>query len=119
MEVRIVGQLFQHEVRNIGARDFQFCRLVSVGKAVPVLAGAFTVGEGSRTDDRPVQMALPDVILLACMVGVRWTQEESKHDVFPEDVQISPTVSDPKRRLADKTPDAGLFHRVDDIPCSL
>ena len=101
VKVRIVRQLLQHEVGDISARDFEFCRLVGAWKAVPVFAGAIPVREGSRTDNYPIQVALPDVVLLAYMVGVHWAQEESKHDVFPEEVQIAPTISDSKGRLAD------------------
>ena len=84
-----------------------------------VLAGGFSVSEGSWTYDRPVQVALLDVVLLTFMVGVHWTQEESKHDVFPPEVQIASTISGSKGRLADETSDTGLFHRVDDVSCSL
>ena len=80
---------------------------------------SLSISEGSRTDDRPVLDPSPNVGLLAYMVGDHWTQEEPKHDVFPEDVPIAPTISDYKSRLADETSDAHLFPRANDISCSL
>jgi len=68
MEVRIIRQLLQYKVGDISARDFEFCRLVGVWKAVLVLAGAIPVREGSRTDNYPVQVALLNIVLLKYMI---------------------------------------------------
>ena len=57
-------------------------------------AGTSSVREGSRANESPVQAAFLDVVLLACVICVRSTQEEPKHDVAPEEIQIGPTVPD-------------------------
>ena len=57
-------------------------------------AGTIPVREGSRANDSPIQTAFLDIVLLAYVICVRATQEESKHDVLPEEIQIGPTVPD-------------------------
>ncbi len=94
MEVRSIRQLLQHEVGDIGARDLSFDRLIGAWKAVAIHAGTIPVREGSRANDSPVQAAFLDIVLLAYVICVRSTQEEPKHDVLPEEIQIGPTVPD-------------------------
>jgi hypothetical protein len=83
VKVRIVDQLFQHKVSDIGARNFQCCGFVRAGKAVPILTSAIPICESGRPDDDPVETALLDVRLLTDMVSVRSAKEKPKHDVFP------------------------------------
>src|SRR4028118_911132 len=67
-EVGVVGQLVEHEPGDVGARDLELQPLLGGREAVPVLARASAVGEGRRTDYRPIQCAVLDV-LLPLLVG--------------------------------------------------
>src|SRR3712207_5294199 len=53
-EVRIVRQLVEHEVGHVGARDLEPQTLLGGWETVPVLPRAPAVGEGRRTDYRPI-----------------------------------------------------------------
>jgi len=54
-----------------------------------ILAGAISISKGCRTDDRPIQLALFDAVLLTYVIRIRATQEEPKHDDLPEDIQAT------------------------------
>jgi hypothetical protein len=64
VQVAVITQLFQHEIRDVTARDYQLCRFILSGKTMPVLAGVFAIDKGTGTYDGPVQVTLSDVVFL-------------------------------------------------------
>lgn len=94
MEVRSIGQLLQHEFGDISTCDFEFEGPGGARETMAILASAISIRKGCRPDDRPVQLALCDAVLLTYMICIRATQEEPKHDVLPEEIQIASTVPD-------------------------
>src|SRR5918997_6311812 len=118
-EVGVVGQLVEHEPGDVGTRDLELQPLLGGREAVPVLALAPAVGEGRRTDYRPIQGAVLDVRLLLLVVGECAPQQQPEHDVLPEEVEVARTLAGSERALADESPHARPLHRPYYVPRTL
>ena len=57
---------------------------------------------------------MPDVTLLLHMITIGGAEQEAKHEIFPEGVEVAPTLADAEGGLADQTLDAQSLHGVDD-----
>src|SRR5215211_3149348 len=47
------------------------------------------------------------------MIRERVPQDDPKHDVLPEEVEVAPAISDSEGSLTDKTSDPRILHRAD------
>jgi hypothetical protein len=109
------GELLEHEFGSVRAGDR--CRKEPVADVGAGAVGAFarTIGERGGTDDHPIEMALPDEVLLYSFVREQAAQKKRDYQKVVEKAESAPAVCDAERRLANEALNAVLFHGADDV----
>src|ERR1700724_2454725 len=118
-EVSSARHLCPHEVRPVRPRYPASKGFVSGLKAAAVYTGTRAIGERGWPYDHPLQIALPNHLLLDLFVGKDVSQQHGKQHVAEEESEVTFTVADAQGRLRNETSDAELFHRARDISRAL
>jgi hypothetical protein len=71
-----VAEYGEHAGGQVGARDGESVRQVAVDRGAVGAGGGFAVQRG-RAEDRPIQVAVPDLVLAAAHVDADMAQERA------------------------------------------
>src|SRR6201989_691682 len=110
-----VAQRGEHAGGQVGAGDGESVRQVAVDRGAVSTGGGFA-GQRGRAEDRPVQVAVPDLLLAAAHVGADVTQECAPCQGLEQVAQVGAFafVGDDGAADLQEPSGAGLLHGLDD-----
>src|SRR5579872_376431 len=110
-----VGERGEHAGGQVGAGDRESVRQVAVDRGA-VGAGRGLAGQRGRAEDRPVQVAVPDLVLAAAHVGADVAQERAPGHGLDQVAHVGAfaLVGDDGTADLQEPPGTGLGHGRDD-----
>src|SRR5207237_4793633 len=82
-----VAQRGEHAGGQVGARDGEPVRQVAVDRGAVSTGGGFA-GQRGRAEDRPVQVAVPDLLFAVAHVGADMAQECAPRQRLEQGAQV-------------------------------
>src|SRR5271165_1659555 len=111
-EKRIVVDLLDQEIGDIGARDETASPVFPIDQCA-VGAGSRSIRQDNRASNHPFERALADNLLLHVLVVVGTPEKEVKCRVVEKSALVA-AVARAEAGQTDQPLDPGLFHRSDE-----
>src|SRR5215813_8455627 len=109
-----VVDLFDEEIRHVGARDEPACPIARIGQRA-IGVSLWPIGQDHGTRDHPLELAPADDTFLHVLVVIDAPQQQMKRRTIKKPA-VAATVARPEARHADQPLDLSLLHCGDEHP---
>jgi len=118
-EISVVGQLLEHEIGDIGARDAVRPKKVAQVRPVTITAARRAIRQHRGPDNHPIDAAFCDQFFLPHFVPENEGQNQRDDEERVKQAETSDAVADSERALADEARHIARFHRAQNVARAL